>query len=198
MDGIGSVITSSPTSFSSGRPSSLHDSTDAPRQRAWSSPEYTGSSGQPPTKAVHRSVPPLVENSHTSGKRSYTQSKPSTGSGEPVEPTARSPSHGTGRTSAFIDAPMNPALVPKVVTRASAANSHSRFGSGCPSYRTIVAPASNPPTRKFHIIQPVVVNQKKRSPGDRSEWSRAFFRCSSRIPPWPCTIAFGSPVVPDE
>jgi hypothetical protein len=110
-----------------------------------------------------------VEKSHTSGKRSYTHSNPSTGSGEPVEPTARSPSHGSGATPAFIDAPMNPALVPKVVTPASAAKSHSRAGSGCPSYSTIVAPASSPPTRKFHIIQPVVVNQKKRSPGERSE-----------------------------
>ena len=67
---MGFVITSSPTSSTSGRPSSLHASTDAPRQRACSSPEYTGSTGQPPTKAVHRSVPPLVEKSHTSGKRS--------------------------------------------------------------------------------------------------------------------------------
>src|SRR5215210_9281850 len=105
MDGIGSVITSSPTSPTSGRPSSLQDSTEAPRQRAWSSPEYTGSSGQPPTKAVHRSVPPLVEKSHTSGKRSYTQSNPSAGSGDPVEPIARSPSQGSGRTSDFMEAP---------------------------------------------------------------------------------------------
>src|SRR6185503_568858 len=191
-------MTSSPTSPVRGRPSSLHDSTAAPRQRACSSPEYTGSSGHPPTKAVQRSVPPLVENSHTSGKRSYTHSNPSTGSGDPVDPIARSPSHGSGRTPAFIDAPMKPALVPNVVTRASAAKSHSLAGSGWPSYSTIEAPASRPPTRKFHIIQPVVVNQKNRSPGDRSECSRAFFRCSSRIPPCPWTIAFGSPVVPDE
>ena len=38
----------------------------APSARAWSSPRYTGSSGTPPTNAVHRSVPPLVENSHVS------------------------------------------------------------------------------------------------------------------------------------
>src|SRR4051794_36310282 len=103
-------MTSSPTSFTSGRPSSLHDSTDAPRQRACSSPEYTGSSGQPPTNAVHRSVPPLVEKSQASGKRSYTQSKPSTGRGEPVDPTPRKPSQGSGVTPAFIDAPTKPAL----------------------------------------------------------------------------------------
>jgi len=52
--------------------------------------------------------------------------------------------------------------------------------------------------RKFHIIQPVVVNQKIRSPGFASKWRFIFFRCSKRIPPWPCTIGFGSPVVPEE
>jgi len=56
---------------------------------------------------------------------------------------------------------------------------------------------SRPPTRKFHIIQPVVVNQNSRSPACASRWRRSFFRCSSRIPPWPWTIAFGSPVVPE-
>src|SRR6185436_4797641 len=191
-------MTSSPTSFTSGRPSSLHDSTDAPRQRACSSPEYTGSSGQPPTNAVHRSVPPLVEKSHRSEKRSYSHSKASAGSGEPVDPTARKPSHGSGVTPAFIDAPMNPALVPNVVTRASAAKSHSRAGSGWPPYNTIVAPASSPPTRKFHIIQPVVVNQKKRSPGERLWCSASDLRCSSRMPPCPWTIGLGRPVVPEE
>ena len=40
---------------------------------------------------------------------------------------------------------------------------------GLPSKHTMVAPTSRPPTRKFHIIQPVVENQKKRSPGPRSQ-----------------------------
>ncbi len=51
---------------------------------------------------------------------------------------------------------------------------------------------------KFHIIQPVVVNQNSRSPACASRCNHAFFRCSSRIPPWPWTIGLGSPVVPDE
>ena len=51
-------------------------------------------------------------------------------------------------------------------------------------------------TRKFHIIQPVVVNQKTRSPSRASRCRYIFLRCSSRIPPCPCTIALGSPVVP--
>src|SRR5579859_6988581 len=67
IEGIGLVITSSPTSSTSGRPSGSHASTDAPRIRACSSPTYTGKVGEPPTKAVHISVPPEVENSHRSG-----------------------------------------------------------------------------------------------------------------------------------
>jgi hypothetical protein len=55
-----------------------------------------------------------------------------------------------------------------------------------------------PETRKFHIIQPVVVNQKSLSPGWESTWRWSFFRCSRRMPPWPWTIALGSPVVPEE
>jgi hypothetical protein len=66
MDGIGSVRTSSPTCPTCAPPSSSKDSTLAPSARACSSPSYTGSVGTPPTNAVHRSVPPLVENSHVS------------------------------------------------------------------------------------------------------------------------------------
>jgi hypothetical protein len=44
----------------------------------------------------------------------------------------------------------------------------------------------------------VVENQKKRSSGPTSFCRARAFACSSRIPPWPCTIGFGSPVVPEE
>ena len=50
----------------------------------------------------------------------------------------------------------------------------------------------------FHIIQAVVVNQSVRSPGPMSICRPNALRCSSRMPPWPWTIAFGSPVVPEE
>ena len=96
---------------------------------------------------------------------------------------------------------MKLALVPKVVIPASSASCQSvpRSGwPGLPSKRTISASVSRTPTRKFHIIQPVVVNQKTRSPSWASTWRCIFFRCSSSIPPWPWTIGFGSPVVPDE
>src|ERR1700692_202782 len=89
IDGIGSVITSSPTSSTSGSPSADHDSTAHPSARAWISPTYTGSVGTPPTNAVQTSVPPDVENRKVSDPNwSYTQRKPSGDSGEPVEPTA--------------------------------------------------------------------------------------------------------------
>ena len=38
-----------------------------------------------------------------------------------------------------------------------------QFGS--PSNKTTAEPARSPETQKFHIIQPVVLNQKNRSPG---------------------------------
>ncbi len=66
IEGMGSVMTSSPTSPISGLPSSSQDSTAQPSARPWSSPMYTGSVGTPPTNAVHTSVPPEVENSQVS------------------------------------------------------------------------------------------------------------------------------------
>ena len=57
---------------------------------------------------------------------------------------------------------------------------------------------SSTPTRKFHIIQPVVVNQNARSSACMSRCRFRCLSCSSRIPPWPWTIAFGRPVVPLE
>jgi hypothetical protein len=95
-------------------------------------------------------------------------------------------------------AAMYAALVPKHVICVSAARSHSTSPAGLPSYSTIVASVSRTPTRKFHIIQPVVVNQKTRSPSRASRCRCIFLRCSSRMPPWPWTIAFGRPVVPLE
>ena len=75
----------------------------------------------------------------------------------------------------------------------------SRSGwAGLPSHSSTVDPSSSPPARKFHIIQPVVVNQKKRSSAVRSRWSDSALRCSRTMPPWPWTIGLGRPVVPDE
>ncbi len=49
----------------------------------------------------------------------------------------------------------------------------------------------------FHITQPVVVNQKKRSEGPRSICRPSATSMSMVIPPWPWTIPFGIPVVPE-
>ncbi len=59
-------------------------------------------------------------------------------------------------------------------------------------------PASRPPIRKFHIIHPVDVYQKNLSSSPTFTWSAISFRCSIMIPPWPWTMALGSPVVPEE
>src|SRR3954466_7071068 len=66
IDGIGSVMTSSPTSSTTESPSSSQASTLAPGGRPWGPPLYTGRIGTPPTKAVQTSVPPLVEKSQVS------------------------------------------------------------------------------------------------------------------------------------
>ena len=92
-------------------------------------------------------------------------------------------------------------LAPKKVTSQSWATRHSASGpgyAGLPSYSTGRTPSSSELTRKFHIIQPVVVKKNIRSPGRRSMCRCCSFICSSRIPPWLCTIALGSPVVPEE
>ncbi len=154
---------------------------------------------------MHTSVPPDVENSHVSDPTSsYTHRNPSGDKGDPVEPTAANAlrSRGPSRsdTPSFMHEPMNAALVPKQLILVSAARSHivPRSGyPGLPSNRMIDASVSSSPTRKFHIIQPVVVNQNIRSPAWASRWSHEFFSCSNRIPPWPWTIGFGSPVVPE-
>ena len=92
-------------------------------------------------------------------------------------------------------------LSPKKVGFVSSMSRHwnERSGyPGLPSIMTIDARRSSTETSAFHIIHAVVVNHWSRSPGLRSQLKPWFFRCSSRMPPWQCTIAFGRPVVPDE
>ena len=64
-----------------------------------------------------------------------------------------------------------------------------------------VVPASSAASCAFHMIQPVLLNQWKRSPvaavGPMLLCS-VLFRNSSRMPPCPCTMGLGSPVVPLE
>jgi hypothetical protein len=64
----------------------------------------------------------------------------------------------------------------------------------------MVVPASRAPTCAFHMIQPVLLNQWKRSPnstlGAMSLCSAAPLSISSITPPWPCTMGLGRPVVP--
>jgi hypothetical protein len=71
---MGSVITSSPSSPTTGRPSSSQAAAATPSMGRCSSPAVTGSSGELPMKPVATSVPPDSDPSRTSGPTaSYTQ-----------------------------------------------------------------------------------------------------------------------------
>ena len=113
----------------------------------------------------------------------------------------RSSGHVGGTTPDLRQDMMYPGLRPSSDAPVSAASFHcaSRSGqSGLPSSSTRVARRSSAEIVMFHIAHAVVVNQKIRSPGRASIRSPNSLRCSSRMPPWPCTIAFGRPVVPEE
>ena len=154
---------------------------------------------------MHTSVPPDSEPRRTVGlTASYTQRNPSTGSGAPVDPTPRSAERSAtsfGTNPSLRHCRRKGALVPKYVMPSSSLIRHSEPRSGyarLPSYITTVEPESSPETSRFHIIQPVVENQKNTSSGPRPSSSAMDFVCSSVMPPCPWTIGFGSPVVPDE
>ena len=91
--------------------------------------------------------------------------------------------------------------IPMIVARSCSTIRHCSRKSGYKGFPSIIttdARARSPDISAFQIIQAVVLNQKIRSSGPMSHDSTRFFRCSIRIPPWQCTIAFGSPVVPEE
>ena len=85
------MITSSPTSSMSSLPSSSYATTAAPSAAQEISPIHTGTVGAEPTNAAHTSVPPDTEQICTcSPMASPIQRNPSSDSGAPVEPIARS------------------------------------------------------------------------------------------------------------
>ncbi len=149
IDGIGAVRTSSPVvPGGTGCPSASNASTAHPSSAQEISPARTGTSGEVPTKAVHTSVPPLIELTGTPTV-SCTQRNPAAGSGAPVDPTHRS-ARGGGSIPALRQAIRNGAEVPRTVVPVSAASCQSvpRSGwPGSPSNRTIVEPARSPDTR---------------------------------------------------
>src|SRR5699024_23572 len=59
-------------------------------------------------------------------------------------------------------------------------------------------PVNNAVTCEFHIIQPVVLYHINLSSGPTSKCSTELFTLSNNVPPCPCTIGFGMPVVPEE
>ena len=173
-DGIGAVMTSSPSSPITGWPAGSNASTLAPRQRQAISPSYTGSSGDGADEAgahvgaagdrlqLHRRrAPPRTPSGSPPAAAARRSSRRPRSRGQ-VGQLARHDARPCGRPAG---------TAPRCRSRSSrtsrpAATAAPRSGApGLPSNSTIAAPTAGAETRKFHIIQPVVVNQKNRSPG---------------------------------
>ena len=94
---------------------------------------------------------------------SYTYSKPSATSGEPVEQMVRSSASrwvSRGDAPPFAQLSRNFAEVPNKLMPSASHRSkrRSRRGwAGEPSYTTIVAPDASADASQFHIIHPAVV-----------------------------------------
>src|ERR1700755_3629898 len=89
MDGIGAVITSSPTSCTTSLPAPSHAPTGEPSDAHEISPIHTGTVGAEPTNAAHTSVPPETEQIWIrSPTASPIHRKPSSDRGAPVDPMA--------------------------------------------------------------------------------------------------------------
>lgn len=88
MDGIGEVMTSSPSSPTTTFPSRSNALASTPRLAPDISPTQTGCSGDAWTSPVQTSVPPLPTLSRTDGPScSATQRNPSAGNGLPATPS---------------------------------------------------------------------------------------------------------------
>ena len=106
-----------------------------------------------------------------------------------------------GFRPAFIHKEINAGLMPKNVARSRSAKPHNVVRSGCPglpSNCNIVLPRSNVEQSKFHMIQLVDENQKKRSFSPMSKCSAVPLNVSITVPPWLWTMGLGMPVVPEE
>ncbi len=135
-----------------------------PSARHCASPRYTGSVGLPAAKQPAMSVPPEIDESSTSRLMpSYTKSKLSGASTEPVERIVFSDERSCVRLGSRPDlrtASRYLAEVPNTVTRSRSARSQSTRSlgwNGEPSKSTSVAPDASPVASQFHIIQPQVV-----------------------------------------
>jgi hypothetical protein len=184
-------------------------------------PGTCGSVALPPTKAPAKSVPPEMElDPDRAGPSTLRAARPDpvvAGLGQRRAGGA----HGAQRRQVGLahqaahrpsgNSAKKAAPAPKKVARASPAKRHSVPQSGAaegqpglPSKMQQVVPPSSRSTWPFHMIQPVVLYQWKRSPvlgtrlGPRSLCRRAACSASSRMPPWPCTMGLGRPVVPLE
>ncbi len=133
---------------------------------------HVGSSGVPPRKALATSVPPEITAQTRRGRTcSCPQTVHSGESGEPVQPR-RTDARDVARL-ARLDAVLQAA---GVVGRAGAEGGDPEIGGealhqrvarrdrrGCLSYMQTVVPRSSAEIARFHITQPELLNQAKRS-----------------------------------
>ena len=189
IDGIGAVITSSPSSSTTGSPCSSKACAATPRQGPEISPLHTGCSGLPCTMpgADVRAAAAHVEQH----RRARTARGPS---GSPRRAAGcrprRSAGSGTGRGPwpgsgpALRQAMRNPGLAPISVAPVCSASAPLPVAgpgtAGCRRSARSTRRTSSAETSAFHIIQAVVVNHSIRSPGARSQCRPWFFRCSEQ------------------
>ena len=139
-----------------------------------SSPIHTGTVGADSRNAVHRSVPPDIEQIWTclptasAIQRNLRATTARRSSPAPEQSTGRTRRPDEGRLETRVDVRRRDAEIGDACFSASFHNVLRSGWPGLPSYITTVEPVSKPETSRFHIIQPVVVNQKNRSPGPRS------------------------------
>src|SRR3982074_3295939 len=106
-----------------------------------------------------------------------------------------------GTNPPFSSADTYVGLVPNSEAPESSTIFHRTSGlgqAGLPSYHTGTTLESSALTRKFHIIQPVVVKKNSRSPGCTSKLNARCLSCSRMMPPGLWQMGFGRPVVPEE
>ena len=189
IDGIGAVITSSPTSPTTDRRSGENDSTLAPSARQEISPSQTGTIGAPPTKPVQMSVPPENDAIWMSATDlSWTQRNPLVDNGDPVDPMRAWPS-GPARGRA----PDRPSDRPRRTAR-DVPNSVTRCRSRQPPQRHQVRVARAAVVEHDGGADEQATDQEvPHHPAGGGEPEEAVarpeisagedFRCSSRMPP---------------
>ena len=220
---MGWVQTSSPTSPMTGWPCSFQASTAQPSRRHCISPGTSGSSRLPPMKAPAKSVPPDMLHHQMSGvpmlprtarvpQRCTSSLKRRAGGAERAH-ARQVAAAATASSPAFMQLAKNAAPAPKKVTPVSRreAPQHAPVGlvlacrPGCRRRCSRWCRSAGPPSaRSTSPSRSSCTSGSARPRCWRRSCSRR--RCAAplsasatmTVPPWPCTMGLGRPVVPLE